>query len=180
MKNPVILLFVFFLVFSGWGFQINAQEELPLLKDVGINQQYQETMKDMIFLSGPLLDYVEHFNKAPQANTFKELLKMDCGNGLTVAEFLFDEIPEEQIPLKDVWENDFLYKYQENRFWIGSPGSDGKFGGFEQIGAYLTDKSHMQGKDIILSNSRFVLFPIEMNEFASFFRLFLTVFSNFR
>jgi hypothetical protein len=52
--------------------------------------------------------------------------------------------------------------------------------GFEQIGACLSSDTHLQGKDIIYSNGRFVLFPIEKNEFDSFFRLFLEAISNFR
>ena len=133
-----------------------------------------------MFLGEIILDYVDHFEKAPPANSLKELLEMDVGNGLTFAEFFFDEIPEEQIPSKDVWENDLFYKGEKKRFRIASPGSDGKFNGFEQIGAYPSTGTYIQGKDIIYSNGRFVLFPIEKKEFDSFFRLFLEAISSFR
>ncbi|UCH98316.1 MAG: hypothetical protein JSV88_16145 [Candidatus Aminicenantes bacterium] len=180
MKTVVIFIFVFFLVFLVWGTHINSQEELPLLKDVSIYQQYQKAMKSMKFLGETILDYVDHFNRAPKAKTLKELLAMDCGIGLTFAEFFFDEIPEEKIPLKDVWENDFLYKYQRERFWIASPGSDGEFEGFEQTGVYPNTETYLPGKDIIFSNGRFVSFPIEKDEFNLLFRLFLEAVSSFR
>lgn len=180
MKTVVIFIFVFFLVFWVRGGYLNCQEELPIIKNVSIYQQYQITMKTMKFLGEIILDYVDHFDKAPRANSLKELLAMDCGNGLTFAEFFFDEIPEEQIPLKDVWENDLLYNCETKRFWIASPGSDRQFNGFEQIGACLSSDTHLQGKDIIYSNGRFVLFPIEKNEFDSFLRLFLEAISSFR
>jgi hypothetical protein len=176
----VIFIFVLFLVFWVRGGYLNCQEEVPIIKNVNTYQQYQKTMKTIKFLGEIILDYVDHFEKAPQANSLKELLAMDCGNGLTFAEFFFDEIPEEQIPLKDVWENDLLYKGEKERFWIASPGSDGKFNGFAQIGACLSTDTHLQGKDIIYSNGRFVLFPIEKKEFDSFFRLFLEAISSFR
>jgi hypothetical protein len=180
LKTAVIFTFVFFLVFLVGGGHINGQEEIPIIKNVSTYQQYQKTMKTIKFLGEIILDYVDHFEKAPPANSLKELLAMDCGNGLNFAEFFFDEIPEEQIPSKDVWEHDLLYKGEKKRFWIASPGSDGKFNGFEQIGACLSSNTHLQGKDIIYSNGRFVLFPIEKKEFDSFFRLFLEAISSFR
>ena len=134
----------------------------------------------MEFLGEIILDYLDHFEKAPPANSLEELLALDCGNGLNFAEFFFDEIPEDQIPSKDVWEHDLLYKGEKKRFWIASPGSDGKFNGFEQIGACLSSNTDLQGKDIIYSNGRFVLFPIEKKEFDSFLRLFLQAISSFR
>ena len=180
MKTVAIFTFVFFLVFLVWVGPINGQEDVPIIKNVSTYQQYQKTMKTIKFLGEIILDYVEHFEKAPQANSLKELLAMDVGNGLTFAEFFFDEIPEEQIPLKDVWENDLLFKGEKERFWIASPGSDGKFNGFEQIGTCLSSNTDLQGKDIIYSNGRFVLFPIEKKEFDSFFRFFLEAISGFR
>ena len=180
LKTSAIFTFVFFLVFGVGGVQLNGQEEVPIIKNVSIYQQYQQTMKTIKFLGETLFDYVDEFDKAPQANSLKELLAMDCGNGLTFAEFFFNEIPEEKIPLKDVWENDLLYKSEKKRFWIASAGSDGQFSGFEQIGACLASDTDLRGKDIIYSNSRFVLFPIEKNEFDSFFRLFLEAISSFR
>ncbi len=180
LKTSAIFTFVFFLVFGVGGAHLDSQEEVPIIKNVSIYQQYQQTMKTIKFLGETLFDYVDEFDKAPQANSLKELLAMDCGNGLTFAEFFFNEIPEEKIPLKDVWENDLLYKSEKKRFWIASAGSDGQFSGFEQIGACLGSDADLQGKDIIYSNSRFVLFPIEKNEFDSFFRLFLEAISGFR
>jgi len=180
LKTSAIFTFVFFLVFGAGGAHLDSQEEIPIIKNVSLYQQYQQTMKTIKSLGDTLLDYVDEFDKAPQANSLKELLASDCGNGLTFAEFFFDEIPEEQIPLKDVWENELLYKSEKNRFWIASSGSDRQFNGFEQIGACLSSDDQLQGKDIIYCNGRFVLFPIEKKEFDSFLRLFLEAISGFR
>jgi hypothetical protein len=167
------------LVFLGWGSPVNGQEDIPVLENVSVYRQYQKTMKTITFLGEIIHDYVEHFEKAPQANNFDELMKLDCGNGLTFAEFFFDEMPEEQIPLKDVWENKLLYKCQGKQFWIASTGSDGEFKGFEQIGPYPGTIPYIQGKDIIFSNGRFVSFPIDKKEFDYFFHFFIEALSSF-
>jgi len=154
-----------------------CQEEFPVLKKIDFLTQYHETMKSMEFLSRTLHDYVEHFNKAPEAENIKELMKQDCGNGLTFAEFFFDELPFEQIPIKDVWENAFYFKSEKDVFWIASAGSDGKFEGFRQCGAYPATESYIQGRDIILSSRGFTLYPIEKEKAYFFFSMLFTAFS---
>jgi hypothetical protein len=168
------LLVTAFFLFRG--FWLRGEEEVPILQPVSISQQYQKTMKDMELLGEAILGYVTHVHKAPEANSLRQLIQLDCGNGLTIAEFFFDQIPEKQIPLKDVWENDFLYSYQGDRFWIASPGSDGKFDGFQQTGGYPDTDQQLPGKDLILSNEGFVFSPMEKDQFSFLFRLFFTLF----
>jgi len=175
LKRTAVILFLFLVVFLAWGFYGNGQEEVPVLKNDLYQDQYRETMKRMDILSRTLLDYVEYFNKAPAVKTLGELMEQDCGIGLTFADFFFDEIPREKIPLKDVWQNDFFYKYEKEMFWIASAGSDGKFEGFEQSGVYPAVESHMQGKDIILSSKGFTVFPLEKEKAYFFIRTLLRV-----
>jgi hypothetical protein len=177
LKKIAIIAILLIPGLLAWGSQIKGEEEVPILKNVSLYQQYQKTMKDMEVLGEAILGYATEHENAPEAGTLSQLLQLDCGNGLTIAEFFFDQIPEAQIPLKDVWENDFLYKYQKDRFWIASPGSDGKFEGFEQTGCYPDTEPYLQGKDIILSNEGFVFFPLEKEQFYKLTRLFLTLFS---
>jgi hypothetical protein len=177
LKFLAILAILVMPGFFAWDSQLNGEEEMPLLKNVSISRQYRKTMKDLEILGEAIQGYVTHLEKAPQADTLHQLIQLDCGNGLTIAEFFFDQIPEEQIPLKDVWENDFLYQCQKDRFWIASPGSDGKFAGFQQVGAYPDTDRQMQGKDIIFSNDGFVLAPLESAQFYALARLVSTFFS---
>ena len=159
-RTAVILIGFLIILFAG-GRVVNGQEEVPVLKNASVIDQYRETMKNMEFLTRTLFDYVEHFNKAPEARSLNELMEQDCGNGMTFAEFFFDEIPPEKIPLKDIWQNDFFYKSEKDMFWIASAGSDGKFEGFRQTGAYPAVDTLIQGKDIILSSKGYTVFPIE-------------------
>ena len=161
----LILLFIF-LVGGGNKYLTGDEQEekIPILKIVGIIEEYQRTMKNMKFLGETISDYVEYHRKAPEAKTLKELLQMDCGNGLTFREFFFDDVAEEKIPLKDFWGNDYLYQYNDHRFWIASAGSDGEFKGFEQTGVYPLQDSYLRGKDIILTNNGFTVFPLGKGE----------------
>lgn len=59
------------------------------------------------------------------------------------------------LPLDDGWGNYLYYKTEGNDYWLGSAGSDGRFEGFDQKGMY-TD---VEGKDVILSNGRFIYYP---------------------
>ncbi len=165
-KLKCLILVLFFLVGGGNLYLTGdeEEEEIPILKIVGIIEEYHRTMKDMKSLGETISDYVDYHRKAPEVKTLKELLQMDCGNGLTFLEFFFDDVAEEKVPLKDFWGNDFLYQYQDHRFWIASAGSDGEFKGFEQTGVYPLQDSYLRGKDIILSNNGFTVFPLGQEE----------------
>lgn len=152
LKKSLRLSFVFFLLFS-----VSFADE----ESVSIKEQYKKTMGDLKIFQEAILDYIIDNIQAPKVETIEELVKMDAGNGLTFASFFLDKIEEDKIPLKDPWGNDFFYKYQKEQFWIASPGSDGKFEGFEQKGVYLNTEKELDGKDIIISNRGFVFFPID-------------------
>lgn len=169
---------IFFIAFFLWNFYSSAQEGIPILKKVGLMEQYKKTMLDMALLSDGISGYIEHMNKAPEADSLKELLQEDCGNGLTIAEFLFDQMPVEKIPLKDIWNNDFLYKYQGKKFWIASSGSDGEFQGFDQSGFFPFVESILKGKDLILLNKDFVLSPLDEKQISYISLIFRLFFVN--
>lgn len=63
-----------------------------------------------------------------------------------------------KLLLKDAWGNEFYFKSDAENWWIGSAGSDGQFGGFEQEGEYkhLDEEGNdiSTGKDIIFSGKR--------------------------
>ncbi|MDQ1354526.1 MAG: hypothetical protein QG657_4835 [Acidobacteriota bacterium] len=172
MNKIVYLLLVALLCFSF----INAQEtvakeekksettgETSKTSEINpnIKDQYHQTMKNLEILKNGMLDYLNDFNDALKAKTFKEMMEQDVGNGLTFPEFYLEQIPEDQVPLKDAWGNDFIYKSQNEIFWFASAGSDGKFEGFAQDGVYLDTDKDIAGKDIIISNKGFTYFPID-------------------
>ncbi len=152
LKKLLPLAFVFFLLFS-----VSFADE----KSISIKEKYKKTMGDLKIFQEAILDYIIDNIQAPKVETIEELVKMDAGNGLTFASFFLDEIEEDKIPRKDPWGNDFIYKYQKDQFRIASPGSDGKFEGFEQKGVYLNTEKELDGKDIIISNRGFVFFPMD-------------------
>lgn len=173
MKKIVCLAPMFLLFFSF----LSAQEEKQVEKPVNIKEQYQQTMKNLEILSNGILDYQQDFKNAPQAKTVKELLGQDIGNGLSFSDFYLEQIPGDQIPLKDAWGNDLIYKFQNEKYWIASAGSDGKFEGFGQNGVYADNEKEIAGKDIIISNKGFVFFPID-EQFYQFSQRSLNVILN--
>lgn len=172
MKNIAYLPLVFLLCFSFLMPQETKAQEEKKSETIGepsetseisvnIKDQYRQTMKNLETLRTGMLDYLNDFKDAPKAKTFKEMIAQDVGNGLTFPEFYLEQIPEDQVPLKDAWGNDFIYKSQNEKFWFASAGSDGKFEGFEQEGVYLDTDKDIAGKDIIISNEGFIYFPID-------------------
>ena len=113
---------------------------------VNLKDQYLQTMKNLEILRNGILDYLNDFTDAPAAKTFKELIEQDIGNGLTFPEFYLEQIPEDQVPLKDAWGNDFIYKSQNEKFWFASAGSDGKFEGrrYSKISVRFTQNDSMR------------------------------------
>lgn len=172
MKKITYLLLVALLCFSFSNAQETAPQEEKKSETTGetsktpeininIKDQYRQTMKNLETLRNGMLDYLNDFKDALKANTFKEMMEQDVGNGLTFPEFYLEQIPDDQVPLKDAWGNDFIYKSQNEKFWFASAGSDGKFEGFQQNGAYIDADKEIAGKDIIISNEGFIYFPID-------------------
>ena len=160
---PYILSFI--LAFKKWGTysKVNYNKSyfklfLPLIA-VGfilstlfvyniIVQRYQEvmlrtTIDDMYTIGWALHDYIDDYKQAPQANSIKELSK------------ILQPVYIKTLPLADAWENEFLYKVdpgEPGKYWIASPGSDGKFEGFNQEGTWKVEKEE-KGQDIILTTN---------------------------
>lgn len=165
MKKILFIAAVFF-IWGGMPRPACAQEDMVILP---IKDYYQKTTQRMKLLQEAVLDYVYENLEAPEAGTIAELLEYDVGNGLTFAGLFLSEIPEDEIPYKDAWGNDLLYQSKKEKFLIASPGSDGKFEGFDQRGVYRDSYEELQGKDIIISDEGFVYFPID-DQHIRFFR----------
>jgi hypothetical protein len=129
--------------------------------EAGMKEKYQKAMEDLKYFKDAILDYLVDNTNAPRAKTMAELIRQDVGNGLSFTVFYLEQIPEDQVPLKDPWGNEFLYKHDKRRFWIASAGSDGKFDGFDQTGAYPDSEDELEGKDVIVSNNGFLVFPLD-------------------
>jgi hypothetical protein len=107
------------------------------------------TMSDMHTIGRALKYYTEDYNQAPKANSIKEVS--------TIVQPFYIKT----LPLADAWENEILYKVDPKdpkRYWIGSPGSDGKFQGFDQKGTWKS-KTGEKGQDIVLANGDFTYMP---------------------
>ena len=107
------------------------------------------TMGDMHTVGRALKHYIEDYNQAPQANSIKELRK------------ILQPFYIKTLPLADAWENEILYKVDPKNpknYWIGSPGSDGKFEGFSQEGTWKIEEGE-KGQDIVLANGDFTYMP---------------------
>jgi hypothetical protein len=106
------------------------------------------TMGDMKNVGSAIESYMVDNYFAPQVSTFAELKDLLVPFHIMI------------LPMTDAWGNEFHYKADElgpnqDNYFIGSGGSDGKFEGFDQAGTY----SDSNGKDIIFSNGTFVYFP---------------------
>jgi hypothetical protein len=109
----------------------------------------RDTMRDMFTIGRALNSYIEDYNQAPQANSIKELSK------------ILQPFYIKTLPLADAWENELLYKVDPGdpgKYWVGSPGSDGKFQGFDQEGTWKLEEGE-KGQDIILANGDFTYKP---------------------
>lgn len=107
------------------------------------------TMGDMHTIGRALKHYIEDYNQAPQTDSIKELSK------------ILQPFYIKTLPLTDAWENELLYKVDPKNpknYWIGSPGSDGKFEGFDQEGTWKFEEGE-KGQDIILTNGDFTYMP---------------------
>jgi hypothetical protein len=109
----------------------------------------RSTMLDMLIVDRALESYIEDYKQAPRANSIKELSK------------ILQPFYIKTLPLADAWENALLYKVDPKNpknYWIGSPGSDGKFEGFDQKGTWKFEAGE-KGQDIILANGDFTYMP---------------------
>jgi hypothetical protein len=107
------------------------------------------TMRDMSHIGMALYCYIDDLNQAPKAKSVKELAK------------ILQPFYIKNLPLSDAWGNEFLYKVDTGdpgKYWVASPGSDGKFKGFDQEGTWKLEEGE-KGQDIILTNGGFTYKP---------------------
>ena len=107
------------------------------------------TMSDMHTIGRALKYHIEDYKQAPKANSIKELST------------ILQPVYIKTLPLADAWENEILYKVDPGNpknYWIGSPGSDGKFDGFDQKGTWKFEAGE-KGQDIVLANGDFTYRP---------------------
>lgn len=106
------------------------------------------TMSDIHVIGRAIAKYMEDNNQAPKTGTIKEVAK------------LIQPFYIKTCPLEDAWGNDLIYKIDPKNpknYWIASPGSDGKFNGFDQEGSWSPCEEN--GQDIILHNGDFQYSP---------------------
>jgi len=118
-----------------------------------LEQKLKATMSDIHVIGRVVSLYMEDYHYAPKVKTIKELAKM------TQPFYI------KTCPLEDAWGNDLIYKVDPKdpkNYWVASPGSDGKFNGFDQEGTWSPDNEN--GRDIILHNGNFQYRPEEEKE----------------
>lgn len=114
----------------------------------GLTSMLKMTIRNMIVMGKAIKAYITDKGYAPKVAELDQLK--------TYEDFIPKYIKDEKsLPLEDAWGNYLYYKAEGSNYWIGSAGSDGKFRGFAQKGSY----TEMEGKDVILSNDRFIYFP---------------------
>jgi Type II secretion system (T2SS), protein G len=163
--------------------QQNEQDEMNKMmldKDIKHDEilirQYKRTITDLHLLGSAIADFIMDLEKVPQVDSIEELVNHDFGIGLTFAQFYLDETPEENVPLKDAWGNDFIYQAVGETFYLASPGSNKTFLGFDQLGCYLFSDKNIKGKDIIFSNKGFTFAPVTEINARQFLLLTIHIF----
>ena len=125
-----------------------VQEFFERLRKASVTSTLKITIRNMIQLGRAIHAYRTEHGYAPKVAEIDQLKTYE------------DFIPKYSVEgtplhLEDGWGNYFYYKTEGNDYWLGSAGSDGHFEGFDQKGKY-TD---VEGKDVILSNGRFIYYP---------------------
>jgi hypothetical protein len=113
-----------------------------------LEHKLKATMGDVHVIGRAIAIYMEDYHHAPKAKTVKEVAK------ITQPFYI------KTCPLEDAWGNDLIYKIDPKNpknYWIASPGSDGKFNGFDQKGTWSPDDE--KGQDIVLYNGEFIYSP---------------------
>lgn len=118
------------------------------LRKAGISSMLKITIRDMIVMGKAIKAFIADKGYAPKVTELDQLI--------TYEDFIPKYIKDEKsLHLEDAWGNYLYYEADGSNYRIGSAGSDGKFEGFAQKGSY----TEMEGKDVILSNDRFIYFP---------------------
>ena len=161
----------------------NLEEDWEV-RFVSIFQVTEGKVVDMWLGNNMLQEFKKHgfILKPPEPKTLELKLKATIGDikiiGAVVENYKTDMVYAPKVdsieafakktqpfyirtcPLRDAWGNRLLYKYDRKtpkNYWVASPGSDGKFNGFDQEGTW--DSTADNGQDIVLFNGTFVYFP---------------------
>lgn len=113
-----------------------------------LEEKLHATIRDINLIGRVVTLYMEDNSYAPKVNTIKEFAKL-------VQPFYI-----KTCPLEDAWGNELIYKFdpkEPKNYWVASPGSDGKFNGFDQVGTWPPGSEN--GQDIILHNGQFQYGP---------------------
>lgn len=109
----------------------------------------RDTMMDLYVINLALESYITDFGYAPKVDSIIALKGK------------LEKFYIKTLPLKDAWGNPIIYKVDKNNprnFYIASPGTDGKFKGFNQKGTWPF-KDLNKGHDIIFKTDQFTYQP---------------------
>lgn len=122
------------------------------MRRASITSRLKITMRNMYILGLAIESFKASYSYVPDVVDVDQLKTY----GDFVSKFLSRYVkPGQPLPLEDGWGNYFYYKSADQDYWIGSGGSDGKFSGFDQKGAY----TELENNDVIYSNAKFVYLP---------------------
>ncbi len=117
----------------------------PALAQAGDKAKANSTMATLKTISLAIEGYLVDNAKSPQAGSLAEL------------QTILAPMYIKELPLKDAWGNDLLYKKTGNDgYLIASPGKDGVFKGWDQKGEYPADRFD---EDIVVSSGNVVYGP---------------------
>ncbi len=125
-----------------------VQHFFEKLRKAGITSMLKITIRNMVVIGKAIKNFIDDNGYAPKITDIDQLKSYQN----FIPKYIEDE---DSLPLEDAWGNYLYYEADGKNYRIGSAGSDGKFLGFEQKGSY----TEMEGKDIILSDDRFIYFP---------------------
>lgn len=117
------------------------------LRQAGDKGKLTSTMGTLKTLGMALESYMVDYDTPPRGESLADI-------SAKMAPFYIRE-----MPLKDAWGHDLLYRSQGNRYWIASPGKDGVFEGWEQTGTFELSGPEAYNNDIIYTNGEFVRAP---------------------
>lgn len=145
---PLLLIIVISLFTINKEAKGKKQDNLRHDEALALRFELEVTMEDLKSITRAIRSYTFDLKHAPKANSIKELAEI-------IQPFYI-----KTCPLTDIWGGELLYKHDlqnPGNYWLASPGSDGKFSGFNREGTW--DIHSDRGHDIIVFNNEFVYRP---------------------
>ena len=128
-----------------------AAVAIPNLLSAKQKSEQYGTISSMKMISTAIEMYVIDNESPPQGNALEEIRAK------------LEPAYIKSLPLKDEWGHDFVYQFvtkdKQFDYYIGSPGRDGVFEGFEQNGFYTATQFQDFNRDIILKNGQIIYGP---------------------